>query len=268
LKLENGGYPIELPASALNFCKVKNLKFAGNFVNLAYAISRTRGVLLTTSTIALQRAMHSPAAERNKEPIRAPLEPYLNQILDDKDKRLPPVVLEVASGCGTHVGYLSQHFTNIKWIPTEKEDNLINNIRANVLPNSASANIEGPFKLDITEWRNFDIKATSPTIDAMFNANMMHISPWECSESLFAAAGAWLKSGGSGRLFTYGPFAINGVIEPESNARFDRTLRQQNSDWGYRDVKDLIRLAEMNNLCLEESHEMPANNKLLVWKKS
>ena len=50
--------------------------------------------------------------------------------------------------------------------------------------------------------------------------------------------------------------------------RFDRTLRQQNSDWGYRDVKELIRLAEMNNLCLEESHEMPANNKLLVWKKS
>jgi hypothetical protein len=51
--------------------------------------------------------------------------------------------------------------------------------------------------------------------------DMVHISPWKCTESLFANAAEILKS--QGRLFMYGPFAVDGKLEPKSNQEFDTT---------------------------------------------
>ena len=70
-----------------------------------------------------------------------------------------------------------------------------------------------------------------------------------------------------GRLAIYGPFAVDGVITPESNARFDASLRQQNSEFGYRDTRTIIQLAKENGLQHSETVEMPANNHMLVFQK-
>ena len=64
------------------------------------------------------------------------------------------------------------------------------------------------------------------SFDYIFNANMVHISEWRCTEGLFKLAGKVLRRGhGTGLLFLYGPFAVDGVLEPESNVRFDSILR-------------------------------------------
>lgn len=94
---------------------------------------------------------------------------------------------------------------------------------------------------------------------------MMHISPFKCSEGLFENAGAILQK--NGLLITYGPYAENGQLTPESNISFDNGLRRSNPLWGVRDIVDLKKLAEAANLQLIEVHEMPANNKILIWKK-
>lgn len=103
------------------------------------------------------------------------------------------------------------------------------------------------------------------SIDYIYNANMIHISPYECTIGLFENAGVYLKN--DGLMITYGPYSKDGVITPESNVEFHASLKSRNPLWGIRDINDLVKLAEQNNLSLIDTVEMPANNKTLVWKK-
>src|SRR5437660_1774192 len=82
------------------------------------------------------------------------------------------------------------------------------------------------------------------------------------AEGLFAGAGNYLRA--DGRLFLYGPFKRDGKHTALSNAVFDTSLREQDSEWGVRDIADLERLAERAALALCEIVEMPANNLILI----
>ena len=61
--------------------------------------------------------------------------------------------------------------------------------------------------------------------------------------------------------------SIDGVISPQSNVDFDRSLRQRNAEWGYRDTGFLQSLASANDLSFMRRHVMPANNHILVYAK-
>ena len=49
---------------------------------------------------------------------------------------------------------------------------------------------------------------------------------------------------------------------------FDTSLREQDGEWGVRDIADLERLAERAGLALCEIVEMPANNLILIFERS
>ncbi len=66
----------------------------------------------------------------------------------------------------------------------------------------------------------------------------------------------------------YGPFSYGGRHTSESNARFDLSLRTQAPHMGIRDMEDLKVLAEETGFVLEEDFGMPANNRLLVWRRT
>lgn len=179
------------------------------------------------------------------------------------DPSKPGNVLEIGSGTGQHISYFAQHFPNLTFQPSEYETGLFESIRA-YASDTPTNNVKNPVKIDVTT----DSKTWNLGVDKfdyLINVNMMHISPYNCTLGLFNNAGKVLKSGGL--MITYGPYAYNGVIEPQSNIDFDKSLRRQNSEWGLRDIKDLENVARDAGLTLLMKHDLPANNKCLAWQK-
>lgn len=83
---------------------------------------------------------------------------------------------------------------------------------------------------------------------------------------LFKGSSRVLKP--NGILFTYGPYADNDIITPQSNIDFNNGLKLRNPAWGLRDIiKQLIPLASKYGFTLTEKVEMPSNNYFLVWSK-
>lgn len=102
-------------------------------------------------------------------------------------------------------------------------------------------------------------------IDAAFTANTCHIMAWAQVERLFEGVATLLAPGGV--FAVYGPFHYGRQPTSESNARFDAMLRARDPASGVRDFEAVLKVAELNGLELEEDNAMPANNRLLVFRK-
>jgi len=89
---------------------------------------------------------------------------------------------------------------------------------------------------------------------------------WPQVERMFAAIGRLLPSGGV--LAVYGAFKYAGKYTAPSNAEFDAWLRGRDPQSGQRDVEAVIALAKEHGLVLEEDNAMPANNRLLAFRKA
>lgn len=172
-------------------------------------------------------------------------------------------VLEISSGTGQHITFIAPNFPNLTFQPSEYDLNMLQQIKLYV-NDCSTKNVRQPLHIDITKpiesW-GLEIKK----YDYIININMVHISPYICAQNLFKKAGILLNK--DGLLITYGPYAVNGVLKPQSNVDFDTFLRQQNPEWGVRDVKNLKDEARTNGLILTNMDEMPANNKCLIWQK-
>lgn len=211
------------------------------------------------------KMLRNPAGERNKQPILEVLQKYINPQLDS-------TLLEISSGVGLHASFFAEHFPKTTFQPSEFERGMFNSINAYINHYKAS-NVLEPIFIDISKelhaWEsNFQEKKFAEcqnSFDYMLNINMMHISPFICSEGLFANSSRLLKKGGL--LFTYGPYACDGVLEPESNVSFDQSLRERDPSWGIRDIANLKKIAAKNSIELLATFNLPSNNKCLVWKK-
>ncbi|CAB0004924.1 unnamed protein product [Nesidiocoris tenuis] len=199
-------------------------------------------------------------AERNKQPI-------LETLLKHIDPNSQGLFLEISSGSGQHVVHISEKFPNIRFQPTDVENIYIRSIKAHI-EDGCLKNVLDPLRLDVSEppesWGEGTMRAAS--FDYVLNVNLTHVSPWICTEGLFRGCHVYLKP--KGLLFTYGPFAMNGIISPQSNVDFDKQLKIRDPTWGLRDIEvELKPLASRFDFELVQIHDLPANNKLLVWQK-
>ncbi|KAK6174703.1 hypothetical protein SNE40_017929 [Patella caerulea] len=213
-----------------------------------------------------------PSADRNKEAILDVLMKYfspkggVSSAAENVNKESPVQALEISSGTGQHVTYFASHIPQIVWQPSEYDKDYMKSISA-YIKQTGVTNVLPPIHVDITQpvedWMPSTLSLNSCHL--MLNVNLIHISPWQCAIGLMKAAGKLLRK--EGLLFMYGPMSVHGVISPESNVTFDRSLRSQNSSWGLRDIDDIETLATENQLKLHEVVDMPANNKTLVFVK-
>ncbi len=191
----------------------------------------------------------SEACERNKQVILKTIKPLL------KNKHS---VLEIGSGTGQHAVHFAKRLPHLQWQPSDLEENHLS-INAWIAESGAS-NVQAPLELDTTanHW-------PATHFDAVYSANTAHIMPWNAVQEMFDGASSILAA--DGVLMLYGPFNYNGEFTSESNRQFEDWLKQVNPCRGIRDFEAVNKLAEQNRLSLEQDHEMPANNRLLVWRK-
>ena len=201
--------------------------------------------------------LDAAAFHRNHEPIWAVLEKFLAGKSGD--------AVELGSGTGQHVVHFATHAPGIMWWPSDLNESHLKSIEA-WRAHAALPNIRPPLRIDLADpaWCPEMHDGSGPAhLLAVFCANVIHIAPWRVAEGLIAGAGRYLHR--DGRLFLYGPFKRDGKHTAMSNAVFDTSLRQQNAEWGVRDMADVEKLAAGAGLALIETVPMPANNMILVF---
>jgi Protein of unknown function (DUF938) len=201
--------------------------------------------------------LDAAAFHRNHAPIWTVLQKFLAGKSGD--------VLEAGSGTGQHVVHFATHAPDIIWWPSDLNERHLKSIEA-WRAHTALPNIRPPLRIDLTDpaWCPQMHDGSGPAeLLAVFCANVIHIAPWRVAEGLFAGAGRYLHR--DGRLFLYGPFKRDGKHTAMSNAVFDTSLREQDAEWGVRDIAELETLAAGVGLVLVETVQMPANNLILAF---
>jgi hypothetical protein len=181
---------------------------------------------------------YSSAAERNSQPI-------LDQLKD-----LLPVqgtILEIGSGTGQHAVFFTRSLPGLRWQPTDREANL--------------AGLQCRFEQEANE------RILPPLrLDVLADPYTAHIMSWDAVVAMFEGVAARLIA--DARFCLYGPFNVNQQFTAPSNAQFDAQLRAGDPDMGIRDMQILQDLAMSQQMALEYRLEMPANNFLLVFRKT
>jgi len=192
---------------------------------------------------------YAPACDRNQDYI---LE-VLREILPDKKS-----LLEIGSGTGQHAAYLAPYFPDLRWQPTDLEQNLAS-INA-WCSEHAGNNINTPRVLDLAsgQW-------PVDSCDAVICINTIHIVSWRLVEKLFSGAGKTLSTGGI--IYVYGPYQYAGKELEESNQNFNVWLKDRDPESGIREFEKVNALAEKSGLVFKFDKLMPANNRSIVWEK-
>lgn len=199
---------------------------------------------------------HSPAAQRNGAPILAEL------------LKLLPVqgrALEIASGTGQHAALFSNALPEWLWQPSDAQPDGFGSI-AVWCREAGAANVLEPLVVDVLTPAWTDGTAAAGPWDAIYCANMLHISPSATGPALLRGAAQRLAA--KGLLLIYGPFLQDGVPTAPGNVQFDADLRARNPEWGVRSLEAVRAEAERVGLHLRQRIEMPANNLLLVFART
>jgi SAM-dependent methyltransferase len=191
----------------------------------------------------------SEACERNKGPILD----VLRSVFADRSN-----VLEIGSGTGQHAVHFAAHLEHVTWHPTERLGALPE-LTARIQA-EGGRNLRQPMVLDVRQsvW-------PLRSVDAVFTANTLHILSWPEVTAMFQGIGGTLTPGGT--VCIYGPFKYAGRYTSPSNLEFDRLLQERDPDSGIREIHDLTALAAGFGLRLAADHDLPANNRLLVFMK-
>lgn len=194
----------------------------------------------------------SQACENNKRFILAILHRHLGAARNGS-------ILEIGSGTGQHAEFFAAALPALNWLASDLRENLAGLNRR--IEAAELENLPAALELDVTSER-----WPLERVDHVFSANSLHIMPASSVECFFAGVGQRLQQGGL--LFVYGPFKYGGQFTTPSNEAFDGWLKARDPRSGVRDFETVNGLARQADLALLEDNPMPANNQMLVWRKT
>jgi cyclopropane fatty-acyl-phospholipid synthase-like methyltransferase len=167
-------------------------------------------------------------------------------------------IFEIGSGTAQHAIFMAPQLPHLTWITSDVVANH-NHIKSR-LKEANISNIRGPFQFEV----GVDDFPRIP-FDIIFTANTFHIMSWKKCKTLMKNLGTRLREGSS--VVIYGPFNYEGQFTSESNAEFDKILKEKNPESGLRGFEDVNNNMIKNGFALYKDYEMPANNRLLVYTR-
>jgi len=191
---------------------------------------------------------HSQSCDNNKQPILEKLKPLLTPYQE---------VVEIGSGTGQHAVHFANALPNLTWQTTDLPVN-----HAGIkqwINDSRLSNIKPPLCLDLSKpW-------PISQCDVIYTANTLHIVSTKLVTAFFAAIEHAVND--NGLVIIYGPFNYAGEFTSDSNRQFDSWLKDRDSNSGIRDIEWITELAAKADLHLLHDEQMPANNRLLTFRK-
>lgn len=193
---------------------------------------------------------YASAAQRNSAPILALLKHEL------KDCRS---LLEIGSGTGLHAVVFADELPHTIWQTSDLDET--HGWIQDRIARSGLENVLPPITLDV--------RAPTPadqTYDAVFSCNTMHIMSKAAVEKMIRHVGTTLRRGGV--FCYYGPFRRHDRFNTASNAAFHEALQSRDVEMGIRELENVDQLAADSGMQRQRVYAMPANNYLVVWKKT
>ncbi len=193
---------------------------------------------------------YSESCDQNRDPILAVIQP----MLANKQS-----VLEIGSGTGQHATYFASKLPHLVWHTSDRAE--YHEGICQWLKEARLDNTRKPVALDVlrSDW-------PAMIMDVIFAANTAHIMHDEEVAAMLAGVGKLLAA--DGLFILYGPINYNQQYTSESNKRFDVWLKDRDPLSGIPHFEDLQRMAADAGLTIQNDHAMPANNRILVWRKN
>jgi len=199
--------------------------------------------------------LNFPATTRNRESIAAVLSNYISP---------NSLLLEIASGSGEHGVFFQKKFPSITWQTSDPELVHRKSINSWIMHEGLYSKMPKPLDIDV-EMRPWSItNRLGALIKGIVCINMIHISPWSCTRSLFEESKKYLDQ--CNFLMLYGPFLRKEKQTSESNLNFDQSLKMQNPLWGLRNLENVNDIAFKNGFKLDKVIDMPANNLSVIYR--
>ena len=203
----------------------------------------------------LDNRLNFPATTRNRDSIASVLSNYISP---------HSLFLEIASGSGEHGVFFQKKFPSIIWQTSDPDLLHRKSINSWIKHEHLSLKMPEPLDLDV-EMRPWPItNQLKSLIKGIVCINMIHISPWTCTKSLFDQSKSYLDQ--NNFLMLYGPFFRKEIPTSESNLYFDQSLKLQNPLWGLRELDEVNNLALENGFEQDSVIEMPANNLSVIYR--
>ncbi len=199
--------------------------------------------------------LNFPATRRNRDSIAAVLSNYISP---------NSLLLEIASGSGEHGVFFQKKFPSITWQTSDPKLVHRKSINSWIMHEGLYSKMPEPLDLDVEICPWSITNRLAALIKGIVCINMIHISPWSCTRSLFEESKKYLDQ--CNFLMLYGPFLRKEKQTSESNLNFDQSLKIQNPLWGLRNLEKVNDIAFKNGFKLDNVIDMPANNLSVIYR--
>ncbi len=205
---------------------------------------------VNTAGSMIEEKPYAPSCDKNSQPILGVLK---SLVTNHKS------LLEIGSGTGQHAIFMAPYLPNLTWTLSDVADRIPGiSLWLRDYPRS---NLRGPLEYEVG-------KTSFPEgeYDVVFTSNTLHIMSWEKCLLFFRDLGQNLKS--DSLFIVYGAFNYGGKFTSESNQKFEAWLKNLNQESGIRNFEDVCDNLKAYGFDFFDDIEMPANNRILVFKKS